>query len=108
MDKMQLMEARMHAVEERIRQLEAHIHYPNIKLTEREQSIAMKEASVRQQALYAPLRQDTAPMRSDVETIMTLKAFARNILDFEMYGHAVTKEVRNEARRALGIKEVEV
>ena len=28
MDKMQLMEARMHAAEERIRQLEAHIHFP--------------------------------------------------------------------------------
>lgn len=107
MDKMILMEARMHAAEERIRQLETHIHYPNNKLADREKLLNMKESSVKA-GLYAPLRQDSAPMRSDVETIMTLRAFARNILDFEMYGHAVTKEVRNEARRALGIKEVEV
>ena len=33
----------------------------------------------------------------------TLHAFAAAILDPEMYGHAVTAEIRNHARRALGM-----
>jgi hypothetical protein len=32
-----------------------------------------------------------------------LRAFARCFLDPEMYGHTVTAEIRNAARRALGI-----
>lgn len=31
------------------------------------------------------------------------ESLARNLLDPEMYGHAVTAEIRNAARRALGI-----
>lgn len=34
--------------------------------------------------------------------------FLRNLLDPEMYGHAVTEEVRNEARKLLGIPPVDL
>jgi hypothetical protein len=34
--------------------------------------------------------------------------FLRCLLDPDMYGHAVTEEVRNEARRILGIPQVKV
>lgn len=40
-------------------------------------------------------------MSSEVET------FLRNLLNPEMYGHAVTAEVRDEARVLLGMKKVE-
>ena len=40
-------------------------------------------------------------MSSEVE------AFLKNLLDPEMYGHAVTAEVRDEARILLGMKKVE-
>lgn len=33
--------------------------------------------------------------------------FLRNLLDPEKYGHAVTAEVRDEARTLLGMKKVE-
>lgn len=41
--------------------------------------------------------------KSDVQRIMELKGFIMDILSPEMYGHAVTREVRNAARRVLGI-----
>lgn len=33
--------------------------------------------------------------------------FLKNLLDPEMFGHAVTAEVRDEARKLLGMKPVE-
>lgn len=93
----------------RIAQLEKHIHYPHsamrgelrmketANITTRMQELAMKEASV-----------DTAPMRSDVEAILTMTAFCKRLLDHHDLAYAVTLEVRNEARRALGLKEREV
>lgn len=36
-----------------------------------------------------------------------MERFIRRLLDPEMYGHAVTAEVRDEARVLLGIKKVE-
>jgi len=33
--------------------------------------------------------------------------FLKNLLDPEMFGHAVTGEVRDEARKLLGMKPVE-
>lgn len=36
-----------------------------------------------------------------LEDIHELKAFVRSLADPERYGHAVTKEVRSEARRIL-------
>jgi hypothetical protein len=49
--------------------------------------------------LYAPLRSDTKPL-------IDLAAFARRLLNPDDLGHAVTHEVRNAARRALGMPEV--
>lgn len=87
---------------ERIRQLENRLSPPSHIKQETVDSIrAMKEASVRAQV-------DTAPMRSDVEAILTMTAFLKRLLHPEEFAYAVTKEVRNEARRALGIKEFEV
>ena len=51
------------------------------------------------QALYAPLRSDTKPL-------IDLAAFARRLLNPDDLAHAVTHEVRNAARRALGMPEV--
>jgi hypothetical protein len=51
------------------------------------------------EALYAPLRSDTKPL-------IDLAAFARRLLNPDDLGHAVTKEVRDSARRALGMPEV--
>jgi hypothetical protein len=88
--------ARFNTLEERIRQLEKHIHYPH-------NETAMKEAAARAQATV-----DTIPMRSDVEAILTMTAFIKRLLSPEDFAYAVTLEVRNEARRALAIKEREV
>jgi len=62
---------------------------------------AMKSQAAQQQAqgLYAPLRSDTKPL-------IDLAAFARRLLNPDDLGHAVTKEVRDSARRALGLPEV--
>jgi hypothetical protein len=115
-------------LEERVKQLEKHIHYPAHMATT--QDVAMKEAAARAQAAYphysvgcdnqkVMLKEDAAmaqgqqnaykdkvPMRTDVETIRTLTAFAKRLLNTEDFGHAVTFEVRQAARRALGLPEV--
>jgi len=36
-----------------------------------------------------------------------MKKFLKDLLDPEMYGHAVTAEVRDEARKLLGMAPVE-
>ena len=36
-----------------------------------------------------------------------VERFLRNLLDPEMFGHAVTAEVRDEARKLLGMEPVE-
>jgi hypothetical protein len=36
-----------------------------------------------------------------------VESFLKSLLDPEKYGHAVTAEVRDEARALLGMKEVE-
>jgi hypothetical protein len=41
--------------------------------------------------------------RDLADEIDRLRAFARDLLDPEGFGHAVTAEVRNAARRVLGI-----
>jgi hypothetical protein len=79
-------------LEARVYQLEKLVQYPNTAKQD------MKEAAAKAQAnehLYAPLRSDTAPL-------LRLAAFARRLLDPSDLGHAVTEEVRNLAREALG------
>jgi hypothetical protein len=90
-----------HDLEERVKQLEKHIHYPhnvNAPPTVRMQELAAQ--------LQAQAVADKVPMRTDVETIRTLTAFAKRLLNTEDFGHAVTFEVRQAARRALGLPEV--
>jgi hypothetical protein len=64
--------------------------------------VALKSQAAQQQAqgLYAPLRSDTKPL-------IDLAAFARRLLNPDDLGHCVTQEVRNAARRALGMPEVQ-
>ena len=83
----------------RVTQLEKHIHYPH-------KEAALKSSAARAQGQQASV--DTAPMRSDVEAILTMTAFIKRLLSPEDFAYAVTLEVRNEARRALGFKEREV
>jgi hypothetical protein len=94
-------------LQRRVSQLEKHIHYPHSET-------AMKEAAARAQGMNIPqgcipggrVPDGRVPMRTDVETIRTLTAFAKRLLNTEDFGHAVTFEVRQAARRALGLPEV--
>ena len=45
-----------------------------------------------------------APLRSDTRAVIDLAAFARRLIDMQDLGHAVTEEVRELAKRALGLK----
>jgi hypothetical protein len=66
-------------------------------------STVLKSQAAQQQAtehLYAPLRTNTGPL-------IRLTALARRMLDPDDLGHAVTEEVRNLAREALGLPRVE-
>lgn len=75
----------------RVAQLEKHVQYPNTKLKEQAAQLQATEH------LYAPLRNDT-------KAVLDLAAFARRLLNPEDLGHAVTQEVRDLAREALGLK----
>jgi len=81
--------------------------------------VAMKEAAAKAQAQpepmqsYARMQAQTIisevyppPMRADTEAILALTKFAKRLLNPEDLGHAVTFEVRQLARRALGLPEV--
>ena len=89
-------------LQRRVSQLEKHIHYPH-------NETALKEAAARAQGVNIAqgcIPDGRVPMRTDVETIRTLTAFAKRLLNTEDFGHAVTFEVRQAARRALGLPEV--
>ena len=47
-----------------------------------------------------------APLRNDTKAVLDLAAFARRLLDPQDLGHAVTFEVRQAAREALGMDKV--
>jgi hypothetical protein len=98
------LKQRVYDSEERIRQLEKRIHYPhNEKLSEANlKSAAAQAQATKDVPLHGVL------MRTDVETILTMTAFCKRLLDTHDLAYAVTLEVRNEARRALGFKEREV
>jgi hypothetical protein len=76
----------------RVTQLEKLIHYPNTY-----QSEMAKQQVEATRNLYAPLRSDT-------RAVIDLAAFARRLIDMQDLGHAVTEEVRELAKRALGLK----
>lgn len=91
-NRMANLETRMHQAEERLRQLETHVHYPN-------RMLEMREAAVKAQALP-----DTAPMRSDVETIMKLRAFVERFASDGDLRYKVPYDVNRMADEALGRK----
>jgi hypothetical protein len=75
---------------------------PVSHLTYKDPYVTAKEDAAKAQAtenLYAPLRSDT-------RAVVDLAAFARRLLNPQDLAHAVTLEVRNAARRALGMPEV--
>ena len=109
-------------LEERVRQLEKHIHYPH-------NETSMKEAAAKAQSMQdmdiskltvnsdifkyavqgtaaARAQGNPQPLTNDVKAIRELGALARRLLNPEDFGHAVTFEVRQAARRALGLPEV--
>jgi len=93
------------ALKERVKQLEKIVEYPQSQQNMTSAvapgaafDTAIKEAAVRAQA--------NQPLTNDVRAIRDLGAFARRLLNPEDLGYAVTAEVRNEARRALGLPEV--
>jgi|GEM_PF-5591875 len=77
---------------ERVTQLEKLVQYPNTYQSE----MAKKQVEITEN-LYAPLRSDT-------RAVIDLAAFARRLIDMQDLGHAVTDEVRELAKRALGLK----
>lgn len=74
----------------RVNQLEKLVQYPNTYQSE----MAKKQVEATKD-LYAPLR-------SNVDPLIRLSNFARRLLDPHDLGHAVTFEVRELAREALG------
>lgn len=89
----------------RVQELEKLVHYPYMsgkeqvdRITALEQHIEMKGKAAKVEAtkdLYAPLR-------SNVDPLIRLSNFARRLLDPHDLGHAVSFEVRELAREALG------
>jgi hypothetical protein len=83
-------------VKKRLTQLERLVQYPNTVKSE----VELKSQAAQVEAtrnLYAPLRSDT-------RAVIDLAAFARRLIDMQDLGHAVTEEVRELAKRALGLK----
>jgi hypothetical protein len=88
-----------------VTQLEKLIHYPNTYQSEMTKLAkdrytdlaAARDAHKATEHLYAPLRSDT-------RAVIDLAAFARRLIDMQDLGHAVTDEVRELAKRALGLK----
>jgi len=95
LEKMRAME-HIQALALRLAHLERLVQYPNtIKHpADLKGCAAQMEAT---QNLYAPLRSDT-------RAVIDLAAFARRLIDMQDLGHAVTDEVRELAKRALGLK----
>ena len=89
----------------RVTQLEKLIQYPNTYQSEMTKLAkerytdlaAAREVHKTTEHLYAPLRSDT-------RAVIDLAAFARRLIDMQDLGHAVTEEVRELAKRALGLK----
>jgi len=95
----QMLIGQMVDLNERVRILEDRLSTPaigdNTALTTRMQELAAKQQAT--EHLYAPLRSDT-------RAVIDLAAFARRLIDMQDLGHAVTDEVRELAKRALGLK----
>ena len=88
---------RIDALETRMAQLERLVQYPNAH--------AMPHTEIKAQAAQQQATEQLyAPLRSDTRAVIDLAAFARRLIDMQDLGHAVTDEVRELAKRALGLK----
>jgi hypothetical protein len=102
---------RLTELEERIKQLEKLVHYPvaTKKDIDLKSQAAQREAvncSAEPAQSYGRMAENLyAPLRNDTKAVLDLAAFARRLLDPQDLGHAVTFEVRQCARRALGLPE---
>lgn len=104
----------MEELGERVTQLEKLVHYP--VATKKEIDTGLMSQSAQQQArglnetqIGQPCEQNLyAPLRNDTKAVLDLSAFARRLLDPQDLGHAVTFEVRQCARRALGLPEATI
>jgi len=103
----QVLNEKLSETAARLSQLEKHIHYPHnetVEVTDRMQELAMKEAAAKAQAQAIISEAHPPPMRADTEAILALTKFAKRLLNPDDLGHAVTFEVRQLARRALGFE----
>jgi hypothetical protein len=112
-DAIRLAVKRIEALEKRMDNGAVKIHdlHQHLGIKRFDEMTGLKSQAAQQQAqdplpvlgspngLYAPLRSDTKPL-------IDLAAFARRLLNPDDLAHAVTHEVRNAARRALGMPEV--
>jgi len=89
----------------RVAELERLVLFPNTVLTGAT-STQLKAQAAQHQGMQQ-LEPDLnlyAPLRSDTRAVIDLAAFARRLIDMQDLGHAVTEEVRELAKRALGLK----
>jgi len=89
----------------RVTQLEKLIQYPNTYQSEMTKLAKDRYADLATaRDTYKATEHLYAPLRSDTRAVIDLAAFARRLIDMQDLGHAVTEEVRELAKRALGLK----
>ena len=74
------------------------IQFSTEKLIESVQSFAKDLVSLNNQNYY---------MEKEINELQKYKSFVKSLLNPDEYGHAVTAEVRDQARILLGMKPVE-
>lgn len=100
-----IVESQLQELRRRVHALEAMLLYPNAVSKNMEQQMA--EQAAKYQAMgYESAQPENlyAPLRSNVGPLIKLTELARRILNPDDLGHAVTEEVRNLAREALGLR----
>ena len=108
-------ESRIHDLETRLQTVEMrameHIQALTLRLVHLERLVqypnahAMPHTEIKSQAAQQQATEHLyAPLRSDTRAVIDLAAFARRLIDMQDLGHAVTEEVRELAKRALGLK----
>jgi hypothetical protein len=112
-DMMSIVASAQRFQEQRFQQLEARLVKLEAPRDQQALQTALKSQAAQQQGLNGsqigqPCERNGlyAPLRSDTKPLIDLAAFARRLLNPDDLGHAVTKEVRDAARRALGMPEV--
>ena len=90
-------------LDERMTQLERLVQCPNSP--NQDMRVTLKAQAAQHQGIqHMEPEHLYAPLRSDTRAVIDLAAFARRLIDMQDLGHAVTEEVRELAKRALGLK----